>query len=57
MYFLLLGFHPVPVVGSLVQNRKETAQNEKQYTKQYKTTLNNTKTQNRKQKYITRIQT
>jgi hypothetical protein len=38
-YLLLqLGYHPVAVV----KYRKETAQNEKQYTKQYK---NNTKSQ------------
>lgn len=35
-----MGFHPVAVVGRFVKNRKETAEKEKQYTKQYK---NNTK--------------
>jgi hypothetical protein len=37
IYLLWLGFHPVAVVGELVQ-KQETAQNEKQYTKQYKNT-------------------
>jgi hypothetical protein len=37
MYLLQLGLQPMAVVGSLVQNGKETAQKEKQYTTQYKT--------------------
>jgi hypothetical protein len=36
MYFLKLGLHLVPVVCNFVQDRKETAQKEKQYTKNIK---------------------
>jgi hypothetical protein len=39
IYLLQLGFHPVAVVGRIVQNWKEAAQKEKQYTKKkYKIT-------------------
>jgi hypothetical protein len=40
IYLLQFGFRPVAVVGSLVlyENRKKTAQMEKQCTKQYKNT-------------------
>jgi len=37
-----------------VKYRKETAQNEKQYTKQYKDNAKSQKTQNRQQKYKTK---
>jgi hypothetical protein len=37
VYLLQLGFHPVAVVGKIVQ-KQDTAQKEKQYTKQYKNT-------------------
>jgi hypothetical protein len=35
VYLLHWGFHPLAVVGSFVQNRKDTAQKEKQYTTRY----------------------
>jgi hypothetical protein len=40
MYVLQLGFHPVAVVGRLVQKQERDSyiQKEKQYTKQYKNT-------------------
>ena len=40
IYLLQLGFHPVAVVGKLLQNweRDSYVQKEKQYTKQYKNT-------------------
>jgi len=38
IYLLQLGFYPVAVVGNLYKNRTQTAQKEKQYTKQYKNT-------------------
>jgi hypothetical protein len=55
MYFLQLGFHPLAVAGSLVQNRNETAQKEKQYTKQHKTiqkhSISKTENKNTKQEH------
>ena len=38
IYLLQLGLHLVAVVSRLYTNRIETAQKEKQYTKQYKNT-------------------
>jgi hypothetical protein len=55
IYLLQLGFHPVAVVGRLVQykNTQEISQKEKQHTKHYKSTEHT----NRKQKYKTKKQT
>ena len=64
-YLLQLGFHPLAFVGWLDKNRKDTAQKEKQHTRQYKNTeytkqktkIQNTKRNKKQQNKLKNIKT